>query len=57
MRSAELDFMLDLETLIKETTADPELNEMNCCLEDNNDPQRKQNGRKEVNTPLGHHHG
>ena len=35
-RSAELDFMLDLETLFKETTADPELIELNCCLEDNN---------------------
>ena len=60
VRSAELDFMLDLETLIKETSADPELIELNCCLEDNNTnmiPQRIQNGRKEVNTPLGHHHG
>ena len=28
--------MLDLETLMKETTADPELIELNCCLEDNN---------------------
>ena len=36
MRSAELDFMLDLETLIKETSAEPELIELNCCLEDNN---------------------
>ena len=36
VRSAELDFMVDLETLIKETTADPELIELNCCLEDNN---------------------
>ena len=36
VRSAELDFMLDQETLIKETTADPELIELNCCLEDNN---------------------
>ena len=36
VRSAELDFMLDLETLIKETAADPELIELDCCLEDNN---------------------
>ena len=35
VRSAELDFMLDLETLIKETTAEPELIELNCCLEHN----------------------
>ena len=34
--SADLDFMLDLETLIKETAADPELIELNCWLEDNN---------------------
>ena len=26
--------MLDLETLIKETAADPDLVELNCCLED-----------------------
>ena len=36
IRSAELYFMLDLEILIKETTADPDLNELNCCIEDNN---------------------
>ena len=36
VRSAELDFMLDLETLIKETAANPELIELNCCLEENN---------------------
>ena len=36
VRSAKLDFMLDLETLIKETAADPELIELNCCLEENN---------------------
>ena len=60
VRSAELDFMLDLESLIKVTTADPELIELNCCLENNNTnmiPQRIQNGRKETNPPLGHHHG
>ena len=36
IRSAELDFMLDLETLIKETAADPDLIEVQCCIEDNN---------------------
>ena len=35
VRSAELDFMLDLETLIKETTAEPDLIEVQSCLEDN----------------------
>ena len=35
-RSAELDFMLDLETLIKETAAVPDLIEIQCCIEDNN---------------------
>ena len=34
IKSAELDFMLDSETLIKETVAD--LIELNCCIEDNN---------------------
>ena len=34
IRAAELDFMLDSETLIKETAADPDLIELNCCLED-----------------------
>ena len=34
--SAELEFMLDLELLIKETAADPELIELNCFLENNN---------------------
>ena len=28
--------MLDLETLVKETAANPELIEFNCCLEGNN---------------------
>ena len=36
IRSAELDFMLDLVTLIKETAADPDLIEIQCCIEDNN---------------------
>ena len=36
IRAAELDFMLDLETLIKETSADPDPIELQCCLEDKN---------------------
>ena len=36
IRSAELDFMLDLETLNEETAADPDLIEIQCCIEDNN---------------------
>ena len=39
VRSAELDFMLNLQTLIKETAADLDLTEINCCLEDNNTSQ------------------
>ena len=39
IRAAELDFLLDLETIIKETAADPDLLELNCCLEDNNSNQ------------------
>ena len=35
VRAAELDFMLDLETLIKETAADVDFIELNCCIEDN----------------------
>ena len=36
IRSAELDFMLDLETLINETAADPDPIEVQCCIEDEN---------------------
>ena len=36
IRAAELDFMLDLETVNKETATDPELIEVNFCLEENN---------------------
>ena len=43
LRSAELDFMLDLETLIKETAADPDLIELNGCIEYNNKEQIPQN--------------
>ena len=43
VRSAELDFMLDLETIIKETAADPDLIELNCCIEDNKLDQIPQN--------------
>ena len=39
IRAAELDFMLDLEALVKETAADPDLIELNCCLEDINSNQ------------------
>ena len=39
IRAAELDFMMDLETLIEETAAEPDLIELNCCLEDNNSNQ------------------
>ena len=35
VRSGELNFMLDLETLIKGTAANSELVELNCCLEEN----------------------
>ena len=45
IRSAESDFMLDLETLIKETAADPDLIELNCCIEDDNLEQIPQNYR------------
>ena len=31
-----MDFMLDLETLIKKTAADPDLIELQCCIEDDN---------------------
>ena len=36
VREAELDFMLDLETFFKEIAADPDLIELQCCIEDNN---------------------
>ena len=36
IRAAELDFMLEMETLIKETAADPDIIEVQCCIEDNN---------------------
>ena len=56
IRSAELDFMLDLETLIKETAADPDLIELNCCIEDNNMEQIPQN-YKTVAKKLTHRWG
>ena len=37
--------MLDLETIIKETAADPDLIELNCCIEDNKLDQIPQNYR------------
>ena len=39
IRAAELDLMVDMETLIKETAADPDLIELNCCIENNNSNQ------------------
>ena len=36
VRAAELDFMVDLETLSEQTAADPDLIELNCCIEHNN---------------------
>ena len=43
IRSAELDSMLDLETLTKETLADLDLTEQNCRIKDNNLEQIPQN--------------
>ena len=45
VRPAELDFMLELETIIKQTAADPDLIELNCCIDDNNLEQIPQNYR------------
>ena len=56
VRSAELDFMLDLETIIKETAADPDLIELNCCIEDNKQEQIPQN-YKTVAKKLTHRWG
>ena len=36
VRAAKLEFMLDLDILIKGTAVDPLVYELNCCLEDNN---------------------
>ena len=44
-RPAEFDFMLALETIIKATAADPDLLELNCCIEDNNTEKIPQNYR------------
>ena len=40
VRSTELDFMLDLQILFKETAIDPDLIELNCCIEENNTSQK-----------------
>ena len=56
VRSAELDFMLDLETLIKETAANPDLVELNCCNEDINTNQIP-NNYKAVAKKLTHRWG
>ena len=56
IRAAELNFMLDLETLIKETTADPDLINLNCCLEDN-DSNQIQHDYRTVAKKLTHRWG
>ena len=56
IRAAELDFMLDLETLIKETAADPDLIEVQCCIEDNN-TQAIPNDYRQVAKKLTHRWG
>ena len=48
--------MLDLETLIKEMAADPDLIELNCCIENNNLEQIPQN-YKTVAKKLTHRWG
>ena len=62
IRSAELDFMVDLETLIKETAADPDLIEIQCCVsrtttQHPSNPGRIQTGGEEIDTPLGNNNG
>ena len=39
VRSADMDFMLDLKTLNRETAADSDHIELNCCIEYNNTSQ------------------
>ena len=39
VRSTEVDFMLNLEILMKETATHPDFIELQCCLEDNNPSQ------------------
>ena len=56
IRAAELDFMLDLATLIKETAADPDLVEVQCCIEDNN-TQAIPDDYKQVAKKLTHRWG
>ena len=56
IRAAEPDFMLDLETLIKETAADPDLIEVQCCIEDNN-TQAIPDDYKQVAKKLTHRWG
>ena len=48
--------MLDLETLIKETAADPDLIEVQCCIEDNN-TQAIPDDYKQVAKKLTHRWG
>ena len=57
IRAAELDFMLDLETLINETAADPDLIEgQKCCIEDKN-TQAIPDDYKQVAKKLTHRWG
>ena len=56
IRAEELDFMLDLETRIKETAADADLIEVQCCIEDNN-TQAIPDDYKQVAKKLTHRWG
>ena len=49
--------MLDLETLIKETAADPDLIELNRGQQHGANPTKLQNCCQEADPPLGHHNG
>ena len=56
IRAAEHDFILDLETLIKETVADPDLIKVQCYIEDNN-TQAIPDDYKQVAKKLTHRWG
>ena len=56
VRSADLNFMLDLETLIEKTSANSDLIELNCCIKDNNTNQIP-NNYKSVVKKLTHRWG
>ena len=58
--SAELAFMLDLETLIKGTAADPDLIDVHAVWKTTNyitDPSRLQTSSQTPDAPLGYHDG